>query len=347
MRNNIITASRMVCIQKCLRQHYWQYEIGLRKTDSALALRLGSAWARAMEARWAGATYQQALGCSIPEGIELDDYQCETVAALLAGYYDFWGKRENCGKIQPEYQFHTQIDGADGWESKGMLDGIGKLKDGSGVIIENKTTSDSIDPDSDYWIRLHFNVQILQYITEAIKLGFDIQSLYYDVVHKPTIKPKMVDVLDKNEKKIVLDRNGKRVLFEAGKNKGQPRQTSDKAKGYLVKSHIETLGEFSDRLWKDTVERPQFYFTRRQVPILDDVLETFKIHRLNIIKLIEHLRAQEQFEFDPEPWMRFVASDTCKYCVYKSFCLQNTTINTNNPPEGFEIKSFNPELESK
>ena len=39
--NNIITASRMNSLMNCPRSHFWSYEVGLTKEDSAHALRFG------------------------------------------------------------------------------------------------------------------------------------------------------------------------------------------------------------------------------------------------------------------------------------------------------------------
>src|ERR1019366_819737 len=72
--NQIFTASRMACLQNCLRQHYWSHEVGLSKPTTSLALHFGSAWHRSMEARWRGLNYTKALDIAIPEGVQLDSF---------------------------------------------------------------------------------------------------------------------------------------------------------------------------------------------------------------------------------------------------------------------------------
>lgn len=343
--NNIITASRLNSLISCPRKHFWSYEIGLRKKEKpSLALRFGTAWAKAMDARWSGATYDEALAIAIPEGIDLDAYACATIAGLLAGYYDYYGKREKAGKIHPEVQFDSEIEGTD-FRSQGKMDGLGSLKDGRSVLVEAKTTGSPIDPGSDYWLRLRFNIQVLHYVSEARKLGWELAEAFYDVTRKPQIEPKQVCDLDKDGLKIVLDKNGRRVF---GKN-DKPRQSGDEEQGWTVKTHIETPDEFGDRLWKDIGERPEFYFKRHEIPIIDQEVEDFERQRFEMVNMITHFRSQEWGKLtkgrDPQAWPRNVSVDTCNWCDYKNFCLQNISVDLNRPPQGFSIQPFNQELE--
>lgn len=313
--NNILTASRMNSLIHCPRAHFWCYEIGLQKDDSAgLALRFGSAWHRAMEYRWLGKTYDEALTYAIPEGIDIDEISCATIAALLAGYYDYYGPRERVGKLQPEQQFDHPIEGTK-FSAQGKIDGLGLLKDKSQVLIESKTTGDSVKPDSDYWLRLRFNLQLYQYYFAAKEAGWDIQEVIYDVIRKPSIKPKDV--------------------------------------GRGAAKHKETADEYCDRLWKDTLARPEFYFCRKEVPILESDLQQFINQRLSLTRMIEDFRGHENTALEKrvspyrnqEAWPRNVSTNTCNFCQYKSFCLQNVIVDLDNLPQGFSVKPFNPELE--
>ena len=116
--NNVITASRMNSLINCPRAHFWSYEIGLTREDTAQALHFGSAWHRAMEARWQGCNYETALAIAIPEGIDLNEYACATLAGLLAGYYDHYGPKETVGSLQPEIQFDEPINEAGAFTPK-------------------------------------------------------------------------------------------------------------------------------------------------------------------------------------------------------------------------------------
>ena len=337
--NNVLTASRMTAMLQCPRKHFWSYEIGLRKVEDSIALRIGSAWARAMEARWNGKNYDEALAGAVPEGCGFDEYTMAIISALLAAYYDFYGQNESFGTLHPEVQFQSDL--GEGWTAEGKIDGLGSLKDGRSAIIESKTTSDSVAPDSGYWQRLSFNSQVLQYVTEARVLGWDIACVYYDVTRKPMIQPKAVNDLDEQGLKIVEDVAGVRQFRKDGVT---PIQSGDTEKGWTIKSHVETPEEFCDRLYKDVLSRPDFYFCRKEVPVIEQELQSFENQRKCIINLIESCRAFECFSRSPEAWPRNVSENTCDFCQFKTFCLQNLSVDLKNPPQGFTVAGFNPEL---
>ena len=339
--NNVLTASRMNAMLQCPRKHFWSYEIGLRKQEDSIALRIGSAWARAMEARWNGKSYDEALADAVPEGCGFDEYTMATISALLAAYYDVYGQAETFGNLHPEVQFQSELgDGV--FTCEGKIDGLGSLKDGRSAIIESKTTSDSVAPDSGYWQRLSFNVQVLQYITEARKLGWDITCVYYDVTRKPMIQPKSVTDLDADGLKIV-EKDGARVGVGVGE-KFRWKQSASAEAGEVLKSHIETPEEFCDRLYKDVLSRPDFYFCRKEVPVIEQELQSFENQRKCIANLIESCRKFECFSRSPEAWPRNVSENTCDFCQFKTFCLQNLSVDLKNPPQGFTVAGFNPEL---
>lgn len=336
--NNVLTASRMNSAMRCLRAHFWQYEIGLRKTEVGLALRVGSAWAVAMESRWNGLGYEEALAKSLPEGIDLDAVTCATIGALLLSYYKIYGNSEKEGHLHPEVQFRSDLEF--GFTAEGKMDGLGSLKDGRSAIIEGKTTADSLSPDSDYWLRLAFNMQIYQYVVAARELNWPIDVVYYDVCRKPSIRPKMVNDLDAQGLKIILNPDGSRAI----KKDGTPRQSG--GEGLTVQEHIETADEYSERLIADVKERPEFYFARKEIPILDDQIEAFKLQRTAIAKMILSLRENEKgLQHPQDAWPRHVDKQICGCCAYKSFCLSNLNVDIKQPPEGFTLQPFNPELE--
>jgi hypothetical protein len=352
--NNVLTASRMSAIRTCPRRHFWSYEIGLRKNvETSIALHFGGAWARAMEARWDGRSYEDALVIAIPEGIQhLDSYECAKVAALLAAYYDYYGPIENCAKIHPEVQFKKPIDGWDGasnWSAQGKMDGLGVLVDERQAIVEAKTTRCNIAPESDYWQRLRFNEQLLQYISESRKYGWNPEVVYYDVTRKPAIRPREVTCRDEEGPIVIEDATGKRAYVEKGpKGKKVKVARQSGGEGYTVQKRMETPDEYSDRLWHDALARPEFYFRRWEVPVLDDQVREFQHHRLQQVHLIEHYRSMERFGplRDQHAWPRHVMEANCNNCSYKSFCLQGVEVDLGNLPAGFSIQPFNPELDT-
>jgi hypothetical protein len=339
--NNILTASRQNCLLSCPRRQFWQYEVGLRSTSEAVYLRFGSAWARGMEAMWKGATYEQALDAALPEGVDLDEVAVATLSALLAAYYSHHAGNELIKEMHPEVEFDVPLEGSRTFRVAGKMDGLGVLTNGTLVIIEHKTTSDSLDSGSDYWLRLRFNTQILQYVDAARIIAWDVSNVLYDVTRKPSIAPKLIAELDEQGRKVVKDAAGNRVY----KKDGTPRLTGDSAKGYEACERLETPEEFATRLVADVKARPDFYFARREVPILDGDLEAFRTQRLVLSRLILACRAAEKrVKNRADAWARNVSADTCNFCAYQSFCLQNINIDINQPPAGFTVGPTNPEL---
>ena len=295
-----------------------------------------------MEARAKGGDFDACLAAAVPEGCEIDELSVATLAALLRGYIDKYTP-DIVGKSYPETEFSNALEGSRTFTVAGKMDSLAQLTDGRLVIFEHKTTSESIDAESNYWLRLRFNTQLYQYILAARNMGWDVSVVVYDVVRKPAIEPRRVLVVDESGNKIVLDAQGQRVF----KKDGLPRESADKEKGFVLQSRIETPREFADRLLADVKERPDFYFARREVPILEDELNEFIAQRLTLSRMILSCRQMEKrVNKREQAWPRNVTSMQCKGCFFSSFCLQNISVDTNRLPAGFEIK-LNPELSNK
>lgn len=341
MTKQLLTASRSAKLLGCPRAHFWSYERGLKRVDSGPALRFGSAWHRAMEARWLGKDYDNALGAALPDNVDLDPVQAETLASLLMAYYHRYGASDELvSQVFPEVEFKQDLQASRSFFSAGKIDGLAKLKDGRVAIVEHKTTSDDVSPASEYWTRLRFNPQLLQYVGAARQLNWPVEVAIYDVVRKPAISPKLIPLLDSEGRKIVHDAQGNRVI----KKDGTPRESGDTAAGYTLQTRVETPEEFGQRLYTDALERPDFYFSRREVPILDQDLDEFAAQRISVSRMILSCRSEERRAKRPEQaWPRAVGQ-ACGYCEYSSFCLQNITPDLNAPPAGFRVGPANPEL---
>jgi PD-(D/E)XK nuclease superfamily len=154
----------------------------------------------------------------------------------------------------------------------GKIDGILRDKR-TGVlkVLEHKTTSDSIEPESNYWGKLTMDTQISKYILSLRSRGIDANTVVYDVVRKPGYKLGNIPLLDEDGVKIVLDSNGERVRTKDGK---KWRQTADADAGYVLQTRPETLEELSSRTLIEVCSRPEDYFAVREVGRTDsDLLE--------------------------------------------------------------------------
>jgi len=298
MLKEILSATRMNTLLACPRRHYWRFEVGLQIDRDSDALRFGSAWHKCMEARATGATIEVAFQAAIFGKIELDELQVATLSGMLAGYYARYAS-DIVKEVHPEVEFRLPLVGSRTFDAAGKFDSLGVLHDGRLVLIEHKTCGTDIAPDSDYWLRLRGNIQIMQYVLAARALGWNIETVLYDVARKPMIRQKQG----------------------------------------------ETPDQFGNRLMEDTQARPEFYFARREVPVLDDDLREFEVQRLVVARQILCCRGEARNATKPEHgWPRNVGEMTCKYCDYAGFCLQNGAVDTAHPPAGFRIGPINPEL---
>ena len=294
----LLTTSRMACLLACPRKHYWRYEVYLQRDTDALALRFGSAWHDAMEARWQGECYDDALGMALATDRELDEAMVATVAGLLAGYYARW-QSDPVTVVEPEREFRYALRGSRSFDLAGKIDGLGHLHDGRLVLVEHKTTASDVGSGSDYWLRLRANPQVMQYVLGARAIGWDVDTVLYDVTRKPTIRVRK----------------------------------------------DETPEEYGERLAADCAERPDFYFARREVPILEDDLAEHRVEQQVLARSILGCRAEARTAARPEHgWPRNLSEMSCKLCEYSSFCLQNIVPDPAMPPAGFKVGRRNPEL---
>jgi hypothetical protein len=331
----------MACLLTCQRKHYWRYEVGLTPVKHSQALRFGTAWHTAMEARWEGLNFDEALDLATTHAVEFSEFDIATLAGLLAGYYEHH-KNELVASMLPEQEFRFPLPGSRTFDVAGKIDGLGQLIDDRLAMIEHKTAGEEIGPDADYWLRLRFNQQIYQYVSAARAIGHDPAIVLYDATRKPAIRPlEFVGKKDEQGLRIILGADGQRVI----KKDGTPKQTADKDKGEYADGAPETPDQYFDRLAADTKARPEFYFARREVPILDQDLAEFEVQRLELSRMILMLRAAGRTAARPEhAWARNCNGTTCRGCEFESFCMQNLTVDVTSPPAGFVVGEKNPEL---
>lgn len=299
MSRELLTASRMGAFLSCPRKHYYSHELHLRRAETSNALRIGTAIHAALELRALGADLDEAYAAAIGTG-EFTDVDAATLFGLIGGYFATYDKgRDLISMLHPEIEFALPIPGSRTFMAAGKIDGLAILKDGRKALIEHKTCGEDISAGAPYWERLRFNVQLSQYILAARANGWDVETVVYDVIRKPSIRV----------------RQG------------------------------ETPDEFGERLLADCRERPEFYFARREVAIIDDHIREFETQRDVMCKILLHCKAAARKATLPEhAWMRNVNGVSCRVCEYAPICLQNIHVDTETIPGGFEITPANPEL---
>lgn len=358
---DLLTHSRMQTFRTCARKHQYQYELGIRPSVSADFFRLGSAVHKGIEV-WSkchdfdtsiaaaiGPYQERADMADTPEAAEAAAVERETAIELLRGYFNAWAWDGNAEAEHPltpvefvasELAFNLPIVNPDSkatsrtFRMAGKIDAIVRLKDGRLAVMEHKTTGDSIEPASDYWTRLRIDHQISLYFVAARALGYDVQTVLYNVIRKPGIAPKQVPCLDGDGCKIVEDAMGVRQFLANGK----PRQSGDTEKGWKVKARTETPGEFGLRLAEDIQQRPGFYYARQEIPRLTADLDEFRWELWQQAQAIREAQKADR-------WIR--NSGACLNmgrCPYLSIC-HNGISPDNLPPGMVQISNIHPELE--
>lgn len=240
--SDLITYSSMRTFKTCPRKFLYRYELGIRRTDEASYFGFGRAVHVGLDARAKGAERADAANAALEQWTRADLIDAVTVRELLLGYWWWWEEHAHdaaidvVGIVESERAFSMAIPGHRTFHAAGKRDRIVTVRDGRTLLMENKTTSDSLEPSSDYWKRLLIDEQISLYLLAARNDGHDVSSVLYDAIRKPGIAPKIID------------------------RKSGQRESAD---------------EFAARLAADIRERPAFYFARREIPRLQADLDEF------------------------------------------------------------------------
>jgi RecB family exonuclease len=359
---NVLTHSRTQAFGKCRRLHHLRYNLGIRPKTDAKPLRIGSVIHEALDlhakGKWADEAIMDAVSVydEVPTWADTDElvheWLCEAALcrAMLSAYFAHYANIELPPELRvaeivnSEIDFELAITNPDTgspihvFKNRGKIDKIVRLADGRVAIMEHKTTSDSIEPGADYWLRLCVDQQISRYMCAAQDLGYDPQTILYDVISKPKHSPRAIPLTDENGVKIVLDTNGDRVRTSDGK---KWRETGDSAKGYAVQTRPETPDEFMARVRDEMLADPSRFFARREVPRLTSDLNTFRQELYQQAKDIHEANKTGR---------HFRNSGSCigfGRCEYLDLCASGTMPTRENPPSGFVmVEDLHPELAS-
>lgn len=168
---------------------------------------------------------------------------------------------------------------------------------GSVCALERKSTSRSIDDDSDYWDKSKKDTQVSMYALAFRELAAIPGALpqftadrfgntLYDVWHKPTIKPAMLTQAEtrafiesgeymglKFEVKLVCKQDDDPELCARYTINGVAPDREVGKKGFAFRETIEMFGA---RLLQDIYERPEFYFRRKEIARTDAEIRGFR-----------------------------------------------------------------------
>lgn len=360
MSNKVcLSASALKCFKACTLRYLGQYELGIRKIVDSDALRIGTHWHEILEIADDMDKVVELLNerySTVPDYLDKETLEIERIKLLysLTGYN--WYYQNTVEKVlATEVEFEMTVINPDtgrampGVKIKGKIDKF--VETPAGIFItEHKSTSDPVDPDSRLWKKLQLDTQTNMYVYVArrlctegklvkygIKPGDNIAGVYYDVWHKPTISPKKLTQGD--SKKFVetgeycdqtftvdpgdlldglkITINGVVIDMEPGAKEGT----------FAIRETPEMYGA---RLLKDIVDRPEFYFNRKELTKTEPQIKRFEIELYNIWQNIKTLRKSNGWYGDES---QCEATFTCDFI---GNCYNNIPISLETMPEGME-----------
>lgn len=322
--------------------------MGLRKESPATALRMGTNYHEMLEILGGGNSLENALSWlaieyDLDPPANLDEYQCSieqaTLATLITCYQWRWAESE-IEILACEKSFRIPLRNPKTGRVSTKFDHAGKidksilLEDGRQGIMEHKLLGVPHGPDSDLNKMRRLDPQVTLYLHAERVLGQPAETVIHDITRKPTIKPTEIPELDEHGLKIVLNEHGQREYTGSGR----PRQAGDKSKGLVLKTRPMTPAEWSDKLRTDIGERPDFYFSRTEVPRLDSEIEEGLQDLWDAQKTIAEAQNTGR-------WFRSVNRSSCPFCEYFSLCCAKYDLDSMGVPEGFtQSDNFHPEL---
>lgn len=247
----LVTNSRLSAYRRCPRFHRLRYVDLLVPANEDTAKRdWGTAFHAALE------IYLRSLERDLTDEAyraimeaPLDDYAKRAALVVFHAYVAYWRASDVADKVPigAEMEFRAPLINPDYdgdfdaicelYDVGGKMDGM-FVKDGKVFVMEHKTTSSDISPGSAYWLRLHLDSQVSTYIHGAKAHGHDVFGTCYDVIKRPSTKPKKATPVEKRK---------------------------FKKDGTLYKNQREldeTPNEYGERIAADIAEDPSEYFRR-------------------------------------------------------------------------------------
>lgn len=292
------TNSSLGLFRSCPRAYELKYVVGI-ESDSAdrETLAVGSCWHAALEARGRALMEHGDDGRALVAGADVIRATAPTklwgekLVRLLCGYVWFWAA-EPLEFVSLEEEFAVETH-----RLAGKMDGKIRLADGRLVLVEYKTSGEDIEPTAKYWDRLKLSTQVGIYGLCGFSEDLPASTLY-DVTRKPTIIPKGITKADQTRISSELARTGRATYC------GEEFDAAEiDASAFLGWRETERM--YGARLAQDIVERPGFYFARREVPRTFGDYEQLAEDVEATMDLVETCETRSSFPRNPDACDRF------------------------------------------
>ena len=305
-RLNIITNSTRKLFASCPRAYKHRIIDEYSGIEFPRNLIYGSAVHKGLELFWKGkdefgdAIMQIACVEAVKFAKEkgMDAFDIAEITALVTGYCVYWKNFASlCKTIAVELPFELPLRhpvtniAANTWVRSGKIDAIIQDPDGVLCVMEHKTSSEYLGPNSIYRERLKMDPQISIYMEAARELGYDVQYCLYDVLRKPDISPKK--------------RSDNTKMYK--KDGGLRKNAVEKD---------EEAHEYYERLCENIVERSEFYYHHFDIHRTHEELEETKRDTWSAVSAIELHKRNDYFPRNPDSCNKFG-----RKCEYLPACL--------------------------
>lgn len=316
---SLTTHSSMASFLTCRRQHYYRYGLGVRPISATKALSFGALMHRGWELSARG---ELGDGARL---VEDSNVLFAAIAMRLLTLHDwYWSPRDGLAPnlqvaeyLATERTYNMVLGG---YVFAGKIDGIVRLADGRVAVFEHKTTGDPIEPGSDYWTRLRIDAQISLYMLGARSMGYEAETVLYNVVRKPKSDPY-------------------RATPEALRKYTKPTKNEPARLYSNQRAYDETIEEYIERIGQEIVAAPHEYFGRMEIPRLNDDLASFENDVIAAAGDIQRAYAENRL---------YRNTSACIYrgrCEYLDHC--GAGLDPANPPSGFTVvRNVHQELET-
>ncbi|MEM8737249.1 MAG: PD-(D/E)XK nuclease family protein [Planctomycetota bacterium] len=357
-----LSTSALTAFLECPERYRLAYVEGIRPAEDAAVLRVGSSWHGIREAISDADDQHDRLDAAmaylderygvVPNHISPEAWAVERESLAVAAVAYDWHYRDDdqiehiAAELPYELPLHDPATGQpvmNGDVRNGVIDNLVRLADGRVAVREYKTTSRDIDPAADYWKRLKWDQQISTYLVSAQQMQRQglllpygirpsdplIDTVVYDVMRKPTIRPKYLTQAETKRFRGSGEYCGRVCDLdpEAGTIDGYAYEVKAGKGGEAIK---ETPTMYGARLLEAICADPRKYFARREIARTAGQLRDYQVTLWKAYQTIVYMDENDL-------WVRNMNScETPFKCQYTAICYYDQPTTNGQTPQGFK-----------
>lgn len=294
----LVSNSEIGVFRSCKRRWKFAYRMLRRGNTTTAALKFGTLMHLGLEAYFKSSGSLADAIAAMRGDAESDPYELAKAEALMMGYRVRWSHESDFTVTHVEEHFVVPIEHPDTGEIldtslTGKIDALVTMRDGRRVLVEHKTSGESIDMGSYYWMRLTLDSQL-----SAYNLATDTMESLYDVIAKLKLKPYEETPDDK-----------KRFVKKTGKLDARQHERD------------ETPAEFRDRCIQAIEEAPERYFQRGYVVRTPEELSEAQSDFFETVLDMRDAIANDRYPRNPKACMMYGSA-----CPYLEVCCRSANI---------------------